>query len=262
MALDNAEPLSRSSDLESWAPKRIEKVSESLARRILAEITEFKLAPGTQLPSETEMLQRFGVGRGSLREALRILEVYGVVAVRSGPGGGPVVQTVDSRDFARAASFYFHLAGARFREVIEARHEMEPMMARLAARVVTPETARQLEENVSASQGVSGDRSSVRVRSRYSRDFHTLVAGSSGNRVLDTFSRSTRDIYFDWIDDRSMASAGEHKKMCAEHAAIASAIISKDEVAAELAMRDHMKTVTMRALKKLDFMMDDVVRWE
>jgi GntR family transcriptional repressor for pyruvate dehydrogenase complex len=129
-------------DVAPWAPKRSEKVSESVARRILADITDSAIAPGGQLPSEGEMLRRFAVGRGSLREALRILEVYGVIAVRPGPGGGPVVRSVGSSDFARAATFYFQLGGARFQEVIEARREMEQMMARLAAQVETPEVAR------------------------------------------------------------------------------------------------------------------------
>jgi DNA-binding FadR family transcriptional regulator len=262
MVANRTELVSAEAPVEIWAPKRAEKISESLARRILADITGGKLGPGAQLPSEGEMLRRFAVGRGSLREALRILEVYGVVAVRSGPGGGPVVQVVDSRDFARASTFYYHLGGSRFQEIVEARREMEPIMARLAARVITPQIATQLEENLEASRQVAIGRPQTGDWSRHSMHFHTLVAGCSGNSVLDMFSRSLRDIYFDWIDGRSMAAVSDHKKICLEHEAIAHAIVAGDEEGAEAAMRDHMGKVTTRIIKKLDFMLDDVVRWQ
>ena len=71
--------------------QRTEKVAESVARQILQDIRRNRLGPGSMLPPESTMVERFGVGRGSLREALRILEVNGLVTLKPGPRGGPVV---------------------------------------------------------------------------------------------------------------------------------------------------------------------------
>ena len=85
------------------------------------------------------MLEKYQVGRASLREALRILEVQGIIAIRPGPGGGPMVAPFDSMNFARMTTLYLHLVGATYREVLEARIIMEPVMARLAAQRKDPE---------------------------------------------------------------------------------------------------------------------------
>ena len=68
------------------ARNRPAKVSELLARDIVAEIASRRARPGDTLPSEASLITRFGVGRGSLREALRILEVEGIITMKTGPG--------------------------------------------------------------------------------------------------------------------------------------------------------------------------------
>ena len=69
--------------------RRADKVSEVVARAIVHDIVSRGLEPGATLPSEAVMLARFQVGRASLREALRILEVHGLITIKPGPGGGP-----------------------------------------------------------------------------------------------------------------------------------------------------------------------------
>src|SRR5581483_8404116 len=99
-------------------PRRTEKKSEGLARRILADVLQRRLPPGTVLPSEAEMLRQYDVGRTTLREALRILEVQGLLTIRPGPGGGPVIAAAGSRGYARASSLYFQAGGVRLLDVL------------------------------------------------------------------------------------------------------------------------------------------------
>src|SRR5689334_15968735 len=113
--------------------RRGEKVYESVARDIVRRIRTGPIAPGSSLPSEAQLLNELHVGRASLREALRLLEINGVVKVKPGPGGGPVVNQVDTRAFGRMATLYFHLGGTTLHELMEARLAIEPLMARLAA---------------------------------------------------------------------------------------------------------------------------------
>src|SRR5262249_39730441 len=113
--------------------ERADKISEVLARRIVRDIARDGLEPGAMLPPEAVMLQRLGVGRASLREALRILEVYGLIATRPGPGGGPTGRAPASHEFARASTFYFNVQRATLHDLLEARRCVEPLLARLAA---------------------------------------------------------------------------------------------------------------------------------
>ncbi|HJQ65972.1 MAG TPA: GntR family transcriptional regulator, partial [Gemmatimonadales bacterium] len=100
---------------------RTDKLSERVARDILGDIVARRLEPGTTLAAEASMLERYGVGRSSLREALRILETHGLIKIKPGPGGGPVVAAVNSKDFGRMASLYFHAIGANFLDLLRAR---------------------------------------------------------------------------------------------------------------------------------------------
>ena len=97
--------------------KRGAKVAEALAQEIVHEIVSRKLPPGTLLSSEAQMLEDYGVGRGSLREALRILEVHGLITMKPGRNGGPMVIEVRTRDYGRMSTLFFHLGGVTFREL-------------------------------------------------------------------------------------------------------------------------------------------------
>src|SRR5215211_3941173 len=88
-------------DRSNGGTPRAEKVSEVVARSIVQDIAARRLPPGTMLPSESVMLDRYRVGRASLREGLRILEIQGLITIKPGPGGGPMVATASSHDFGR-----------------------------------------------------------------------------------------------------------------------------------------------------------------
>ena len=113
--------------------QRTEKVAESVARQILQDIRRNRLGPGSMLPPESTMVERFGAGRGSVREALRILEVNGLVTLKPGPGGGPVVAPHDPGNFGQMMTLHLQSLGATYRQLLEARLEYEVVLARKAA---------------------------------------------------------------------------------------------------------------------------------
>ncbi len=79
------------------------------------------------------MARQYGVSRASLREALRLLEVQGLIHLKPGPGGGPAVGTVEPANLARTASLYFHLGAATYGQLMQAQVLIEPLCAQLAA---------------------------------------------------------------------------------------------------------------------------------
>jgi GntR family transcriptional repressor for pyruvate dehydrogenase complex len=233
------------------------KISEKIARDILNDIVVRKLPPSTMLSSEAVMLERYGVGRASLREALRILEIHGLIKIKPGPRGGPVVAEVSSSDFGRSATFFFHAIGATFEDLLHARLAIEPMMARLAAKNLTEEGAtelkRTLEDHVrDASQPPSS-------WGRTSAGFHVVVNGLSGNAVLDLLCRSLLDIHAE--RSRGNFPISERGDVKRAHERIAQAILDGDADAAEERMRRHVQGQINDVTQRRPEMLTELIDW-
>lgn len=234
--------------------RRTAKISELIAREIVHDMKG--LAPAAKLPPESAMLERYRVGRASLREALRILEVQGLIVIRPGPGGGPIVAPVQSRHFARMTSLYLHLSGATYGDVLAARLVMEPVLARLAAQRQDAGQLARLKQFVASATAPLDD-------ARYmasSSDFHTLLSGLSGNPVLDLLGRALKDIYTDRFE-HTVFPAETRGWIGDDHNAIVRAIVSGSAPRAERLMRDHMIEVARFYQALNPGVLDEVVDW-
>jgi GntR family transcriptional repressor for pyruvate dehydrogenase complex len=235
--------------------KRGAKVAEALAHEIVHEIVSRRLPPGTMLSSEAQMLEDYGVGRGSLREALRILETHGLIIMKPGRNGGPVVIGVGSRDYGRMSSLFFHLGGVTFRQLLEARLALEPMMARLAAE-------RRSQELV----GALADPDTIQVEddSAYhaaTTDFHKAVAAMSGNPALNIMSSSLEEIFRDQVSGL-LSPKSERRHVLEVHAAVAAAIARGDAEEAEKLMRQHMQEYADWVELRHPQLVDAIIDWK
>lgn len=234
------------------------KISERIAREILHDIHHRKLAPGTSLPSETAMLERFGVGRASLREALRILEINGLVRIKTGPGGGPIVAAPDSRDFGQMSTLHYQAQGATFRELLDSRAALEPMLAARAAARTGQDAGRLVRAAFEYSKqfSVSDDLEYAETHS----DFHAAVFEASGNPVLALLANSIKDI---WSVRVTAVLFSEDKRPLIDqaHADITRAIERHDARKAEQLMRDHMEYYQQYCELRYPARLDDTVDW-
>lgn len=239
------------------APRQIKrgaKVAEALAQEIVHEIVSRKLPPGTLLSSEAQMLEDFGVGRGSLREALRILEVHGLITMKPGRNGGPMVIEVGTRDYGRMSSLFFHLGGVTFQQLVDARLVMEPIMARLAAE----RRDQELVEQVADPQATPVDDNAYFDATK---DFHRTVAAMSGNPILNLFSASLEEIFRDQVN--GMLSPKEDRRHVLEvHAAIADAIAEGKADEAERLMHQHMQEYADWVHQRNPRVVDEVIDWK
>ncbi len=238
----------------AWA-RRGEKVSSTVARDIVREIAKEQLAPGDTLESEGAMLERYQVARASLREALRILEVHGLVRMKPGPGGGPVVSEVDSREFGRMATLFFQVLDIRFSELVEARLILEPLVARLAAERHDPEDNDELRAIVERGHAADDDSEWLEA----SNAFHAKVLSMSGNGLLNIFARALKDIFTERAS--AVYVATKRKRVKQTHSEIAEAIIAGDAEQAEHLMREHMNEYVKTVSKREPQLMNEVVDW-
>ena len=249
MAADTAEVSKR---------RRTTKVAESVAREILHDIADRKLPPGAKLPSEAEMAETLNVARASLREALRILEIHGMITIKPGPGGGPMVAAISSEDLGKTLTFFLQASGTTFREVMQARLLLEPIMARQAAERGDEEVRTALREGIERSRQVldQGDDQYLEVAT----DFHGLVSGASGNGVLDLLTRALKDIYVARV--RSVVyQPDERAKLLHDHEVVADAIIAGDGEQAEKLMRGHMEEYVAVMEERFTGFMDEEIDW-
>ena len=236
--------------------RRSEKVSAVIAREIVRDIARQRLAPGTTLESESAMLRRYQVARASLREALRILETHGLIRIKPGPGGGPVVSNVSTADFGRMATLFFQVHDIRFAELVEARLILEPVMARLAAERRDPADNEELRAIAKAGIDADDDASWREA----SRAFHDKVLSMSGNGLLSLVGGSFHDIFRDRVS--GLMFAGRQRDQVKKvHAEIAEAIAAGDAEAAESLMREHMLDYQRAVAKREPNLLEEVVDW-
>lgn len=239
-------------------PRRTTKLSELVAREIVHDMAARSVPPNTMLPPEAAMLEQYGVGRASLREALRVLEVQGLITIKPGPGGGPMVAGVDSRQFGKMATLYLMLTDATFGDVLQARMVLEPVMVRLAAERQDTAHVEALEEYLAAPQPSPHVLPSQHLPA--SSEFHAMVSGMSGNPVLDLFARAIRHIY---ADRQQGLTYPEHarERVVREHVAIARAVRDGQSELAERLMREHMADFGEFSESRYPGLLDELVDW-
>lgn len=216
---------------------RPQKTAVLVAQRIVADINHRGNREGDRLPREIVMAEKYEVGRVTLREALRFLELQGMIVLKPGPGGGPVVRRPDGSNLTTALSMLLQFEGAPFRMMVEARTGLEPMVARLSAERMTDEEAAHLKATIDVMES-SLDRPDQFVRAN--KEFHDLIARGSGNSMFAVLIDALLGI----LD--SSAVGGGYGRQRAEgvieaHRAIYEAIVARDPAAAWEAMFRHVQ---------------------
>ena len=217
-------------DLE---PARRQKLAETVAEQLLSRIRAGRLAPGTRIPSERELMAALGVGRSTIREALHGLALLGVIDIRHGQGAfvadrPAVPQTPAAIEHA--------LRKGVTRDLLEARGGMELLIAELAAARRTDADLRELEAVLElAAQAVAEGR----VAARHSAQFHLELAEAAHNEVLAGFVRSIVEL----LAERGPVlerQPGYAEWELAEHRALYEAVKAGDRALAVERMRAHL----------------------
>jgi len=241
--------------------RRNRKTSERVAADIIKEIIDQDLQPGTRLPPEHEMVEMFNVSRMSLREGLRILEVNGLISLRAGPNGGPIVGSAEPEHFARAMTMFFEMRGTTFQELMQAMVTIEPVMARLAAERVARGDASELQELREVLEAHANlDPKNLTGYFHLCENFHRIVVGLSGNSILDMFSVSLCEIIREPARTEPQP-ATRWTQVRDEHAAVGQAIIDGDGARAEALMTEHMHKFSSSFSRRYGPMIKSKLGW-
>lgn len=221
------------------------KKAQSLLFDIVRDIGADGLEPGDRLPSQVEMMRRYGAGATPLREALRMLELAGLLSVRPGPAAGPILEEANAEHLAALVAAFLGLAGVTYGQLLDAWAATEPLLA--AAAAANPDRERVMAELRSAAAESESDEP---VSPTHAIDFHDAVARAAGNPALglvaQVLSYVVADLYWAATDVAAPARLIRH-----DHHEIARAILAGDALEAYQRMAEHARNTSGGILERV-----------
>ncbi|MBF9036137.1 FCD domain-containing protein [Rhodobacterales bacterium HKCCE2091] len=155
-----------------------------VAEAIKDWVVEHNLRKGDRLPNEADLMARFGMAKGTIREAMRILEAQGLIESRTGPGGGCFVGEVTADRAKALLANYFYFNEISISDIYQLRRLLEPEIAATLAGRLSGEQLGQLEAIVATYPEPARDAEEERDQHVASLLFHRRLANFSSNALL------------------------------------------------------------------------------
>lgn len=208
---------------------------ESVAEQIMLMIRDNTFTEGSYLPTEAELASVFQVGRSSVREAIKSLQIAGILT--SSAGKGTLVTDNAMIAIANYDLGELIMDESSLSELIELRCIIEPAAAALAALRRTDEDIALMSETVENMEGVT-DKSKLL---RLGHKFHSLMLSASKNRSMKQFHDSI-SLQLLKMRERDFLSSEIFIRDSSTHREILDAIINKEEIKAKELMLKHLET--------------------
>lgn len=215
----------------------VPKASDVLANELRRQILTGSLEEGSALPVERVLAAESGLSRTAVREALRILEIEGLVQTKPGRSGGSFVRRPDLQSIDRTLAVFMAARQVKFRSLLEVREALEPAGAELAARHRSDDDLDVLRRSNELLEG-SFDRPGEFLRRNV--EWHIGVVRASHNDLMHAFilslskaiHRGTDIEYFDSDEIRELTIVSHRK--------VTDAIAKQDPTRARRAMERHV----------------------
>jgi DNA-binding FadR family transcriptional regulator len=220
-------------------PKTCDVVADHLRKQIL----EGAYADGSPLPAERELVDQTGVSRGSVREALRILQAEGLVQTRPGKLGGSIVRRPGDESLARHLGLFVHGRGIALESLLQARLAIEPPIAGLAAQNRTDEDLRLLAE---VTRRVEDALANAPRFLAENVQWHCALAVASHNEILRGFIVAISNLIHKASAIEDFASDEIRAAVIKAHRRILDAIVAKDGETASRRMTRHLQALTQQ----------------
>lgn len=221
------------------------KLYEKVAQQIQGLIRDGLLKPGDHLPPERELAETFQVSRSSVRDAIRALEVMGLVEPRQGEG--TVVRDVTAETLVNPLSTMLTQKRELVGELLDLRLMIEPPLAGRAAKHATDEEILQLED-ILRRQKEKVTRGELAIEE--DSEFHYAIAEAARNSVV----LKVVDVFMDLLREsreQTLQVDGRLQKSFTGHRRILDAIKNRKASLAEAAMRRHIEEIEKVVLKGL-----------
>ena len=218
-------------------PIKKARIAEEIADRIRRLLLDGSLPAGRPLPGERQLAVRFGVSRGSVRDALRVLETIGLLESRHGQGTFPRELDVD-RLVVPLTSVVAYRHDLRD-ELLDVRRMFEPAVARVAAARVTDEDVAALERLVEIQQRkIKAGLSAIAEDTA----FHATLARATQNSVVVRIMETLNDLLME-SRKQALRQEGRPARSLSGHQEVVDALRRRDPEAAATAMHRHIDQI-------------------
>jgi GntR family transcriptional regulator, transcriptional repressor for pyruvate dehydrogenase complex len=180
---------------EPIAPSR---AFEEIAAQIRELVASGRLKPGDRLPAERDLSAKFNVSRNTLREALRALELSGMIELRKGASGGAFVLPGSSGVVVNGLRDLYHLGAIKPEHLTEARVWLSEVVVRVACERLTEQDLLALEENIALA--TKADKAgNFQQRADLHREFHNLLAAATRNPIITITMEGVMEVMREFV---------------------------------------------------------------
>jgi GntR family transcriptional regulator, transcriptional repressor for pyruvate dehydrogenase complex len=218
-------------------PMQVPKASDVLADDLRDRILRGDLPAGSALPPERELVAQTRMSRTTVREALRILEVQGLVVIKSGRSGGAFVRQLGGESVASSVNMLIRGQRLRLTALLEMREAIEPACAGLAAKYRTQEDLDRLGR---ANQAMSDASADLAVFLEANIDWHLAVATASHNELLIGFMTALSSAIYRATDNTAFVDDTVRRTTLTAHNSVTEAIRMNDGQTAIRRMTKHV----------------------
>jgi GntR family transcriptional regulator, transcriptional repressor for pyruvate dehydrogenase complex len=218
------------------------RVFQDVVEQIQEAIVSGRLKAGELLPAERELKERFEVSRGTLREALRVLEQKGLIQIKTGVSGGPIVKGVGTEQMSESLALLIRYQKVSVAQLAEFREGVEGMVAGLAAkRATAPDIARLQELLAAAGKFLQDGAKQWDAFIRADEELHLAVAEISANQiyisVLKTLYDNIHTYYESFLAKEEPFLRENYQDLCE----LVTAIADHDPKEASRLAQDHVR---------------------
>jgi len=227
------------------------RVFQDVVEQIQDAILSGKLEPGTKLPAERELKDMFNTSRGTLREALRVLEQKGLIEIKLGVAGGAIVKQIDAEPVMQSLALLIRSGDVSLDHLAEFRIKIEGSIVELAAQRATPQDIQTMEEMFQKAKACF-EQADWKTFLKTDELIHAYFGTMSRNPVFQFLQQSIHDnihnyyeYYLPMNHDRTLENLNDLEKIIA-------AIKAGDGGTASTLIMDHVARFNKKMTRKTD----------
>jgi len=225
-----------------FRPIHTRRAFEEICERIREQLALGQLKPGDKLPPERDLAQQLGVSRNVLREALRSLEMAGVLRLQKGVKGGAFIREGDTSRMNVVMRDMLSLGTISVRELSEARIDVLDLVVRLACSHARQGDFNALEQNIERTELATRE-GRLLDRVECSREFYRLLAVATGNKVIAMILDSVTEIHMRFVYAKVVSSGVAMPRLAEKRRQFLTALRARDVATATRSMRSHLESV-------------------
>jgi GntR family transcriptional regulator, transcriptional repressor for pyruvate dehydrogenase complex len=225
-----------------FQPVHSHRTFEEICRRIRAHLAEGGLKPGDKLPDERDLAAQLGVGRNTLREALRTLEIAGLVERPRGARGGVFISQGDTGRMDQVMRDLLSLGSISVTDLAEARVHLLELVVRLACDRAVQSDFDALDANIERTREITATGRFLE-RVECSREFYRLLGEATHNPVLGIMVHALSEILMQFVYARVAAGGKPHPRLVETRRQFVAALRDRDGELASRMMRKHLEAV-------------------